>query len=237
MTLALADQLTLAGTKVLARIKIPHDRMLSWDHCYGFFHRLPQSPTTTQIDEAALHLAFFLASYGMYRGSTVLLQKDYKFLIPVIKKLRSPELSTGSPSNSVTDACGAAAAEAAWTRLGIMESFLREIGVDQRSIGILSTKIMLGTWATVPAFDTSLRAALRAADIGKATYSKRNFLTVFAYLHRNAPAFQAQVDRFHTEGFSHYPAMRVIDALLWHLGDTALTTTSEVSTSDSFLPR
>jgi hypothetical protein len=228
MTLALADRLTLASTQVLARIKTPHDRMLSWDHCYAFFHRLPQSPSAAQIDEAALQLAFYLASYGMYRGSTVLLQKDYKFLIPVIQKLRSPGLSTGRPSNSVAVACEPAAAEAAWVNLGILETFLRQIGIDQTSIGILSTKIMLGTWATVPAFDTSLKAALRAAEIGKATYSKRNFLTVFAYLHKNAPAFQAQVDRFHTEGFAHYPAMRVIDALLWHQGggDNTMINTS-----------
>jgi len=228
VTLALADRLTLASTQVLARLKLPHDRMLSWDHCYNFFHSLPQVPSTALIDETALQLAFYLASYGMYRGSTVLLQKDYKFLIPVVQKLRSPELSTGRPSDMVAVACTPVAAEAAWGKLGILETFLRQTGINQTSIGVLSTKIMLGTWATVPAFDTSLKAALRAAEIGKANYSRKNFLTVFAYLHQNAPAFQQQVNRFHAEGFAHYPAMRVVDALLWHLGggDNAPATAS-----------
>lgn len=220
MTLALADRLNLASNQVLARLKTPHDRMLSWDHCYNFFHRLPQTPSATKIDEAAVQLGFYLASYGMYRGSTVLLREDYKFLIPVVQKpktkvtrvehrspdhLRGPGLHTSGGGGRMGETLR-------------FEGFLRQNGIGQTSIGILSTKIMLGTWATVPAFDTSFKAALRATDIGRVTYSRKNFFTVFAYLRQSAPTFQQQVDRFHAEGFAHCPAMRVVDALLWQLG-------------------
>ena len=34
----------------------------------------------------SLQLAFYLASWGMYRGSLFLLQKDYKVHIPVVKE-------------------------------------------------------------------------------------------------------------------------------------------------------
>jgi hypothetical protein len=43
-------------------------------------------------DALSLHLAFFLASWGMYRGSSFLLQKDYTIHRPVVRLLRSPEL-------------------------------------------------------------------------------------------------------------------------------------------------
>lgn len=35
----------------------------------------------------SLQLAFYLASWGMYRGSSFLLQKDYRIHIPVVKEL------------------------------------------------------------------------------------------------------------------------------------------------------
>lgn len=35
----------------------------------------------------SLQLAFYLASWGMYRGSSFLLQKDYRVHIPVVKEL------------------------------------------------------------------------------------------------------------------------------------------------------
>ncbi len=37
------------------------------------------------IDMLALHLGFYLASWGMYRGSSFLLQKDYKVHVPIVK--------------------------------------------------------------------------------------------------------------------------------------------------------
>lgn len=44
----------------------------SWEHCYTFFASHP-----TNFDLASLHLAFYLASWGMYRGSTAIRNYDY----------------------------------------------------------------------------------------------------------------------------------------------------------------
>ena len=38
-------------------------------------------------DYLSLQLSFYLASWGMYRGSSFLLQKDYKVHIPAVKEL------------------------------------------------------------------------------------------------------------------------------------------------------
>ena len=50
-------------------------RYMSWEHCYSAFQQ-PPSPNDT--DYLSLQLAFYLASWGMVRGSTGLLWKDYK---------------------------------------------------------------------------------------------------------------------------------------------------------------
>ena len=47
-------------------------RFASWIHCYDAF-----GDENLDNNQKALHLAFYLASWGMYRGSSGLLWKDY----------------------------------------------------------------------------------------------------------------------------------------------------------------
>ena len=53
-------------------------RSRSWEHCYRVFRDARTDPSP-DYDHLSLHLAFYLASWGMYRGSSFLLQKDYKW--------------------------------------------------------------------------------------------------------------------------------------------------------------
>lgn len=57
-------------------------RFKSWEHCYKAFSK------NSIGDTLALNLAFYLASWGMYRGSSGLLWKDYKIHIPVIEIIK-----------------------------------------------------------------------------------------------------------------------------------------------------
>ena len=59
-----------------------HHRYLSWEHCYDYFGQDEVDP-----DKACLHMAFYLASWGMYRGSAFLLQKDYLIHKEVVSHL------------------------------------------------------------------------------------------------------------------------------------------------------
>ena len=45
-----------------------------------------------QRDEAAIQLAFYLASWGMYRGSSFLLQRAYSVHLGVIEHLAAPRI-------------------------------------------------------------------------------------------------------------------------------------------------
>lgn len=68
--------------------KDPNGRFRSWEHCYKRFYdvRISQNGNV-DYDNLSLHLAFYLASWGMYRGSSFLLKKDYRIHIPVVKIL------------------------------------------------------------------------------------------------------------------------------------------------------
>ena len=63
-------------------------RYRSWEHCYSHFIK-ERGNQDIDYDYLSLQLAFYLASWGMYRGSSFLLQKDYKVHIPVVKELLS----------------------------------------------------------------------------------------------------------------------------------------------------
>lgn len=127
----------------------PHHRYLSWEYCHEAFrlNRRPQIDAT--IDYLCLHLAWYLASWGMLRNS-FLMQKDYKIHADVVRLIYQPEwddLWDLSPeklsqeyyadrimklSESITEAYVASGA-----------------GIPTET---LLTKILLGTVGCVPAY-------------------------------------------------------------------------------------
>ena len=56
--------------------KVKNERYLSWEHCYYIFSQ-SRNTDAPDIELLCLHLSFYLASWGMYRGSSFLLQRDY----------------------------------------------------------------------------------------------------------------------------------------------------------------
>ncbi|MFN8487174.1 MAG: hypothetical protein U0350_06240 [Caldilineaceae bacterium] len=65
----------------------PHHRYRSWEHCYKYFQKIHLQRQEFDLDLATLNLAFYLASWGMMRGSSELLQKDYKVHTKVVQEL------------------------------------------------------------------------------------------------------------------------------------------------------
>lgn len=61
-------------------------RYLSWAYCYNYFQKFGFNEN---IDFAALHLGFYLASWGMYRGSSLILNFDYTIYIQLLNELKS----------------------------------------------------------------------------------------------------------------------------------------------------
>lgn len=77
-----------------AKIYKKGTRYRSWEYCYKFFREnLPEYDELSEeekkefIDLASLHLGFYLASWGMYRGSAFLLKNDYKIHESAVRKI------------------------------------------------------------------------------------------------------------------------------------------------------
>jgi hypothetical protein len=71
----------------------PHHRYRSWEHCYRYFQDVTPQGLAAQREHAALQLGFYLASWGIYRGSTFLLQHAYTVHLSVVDCLALPRFA------------------------------------------------------------------------------------------------------------------------------------------------
>lgn len=66
-------------------------RYASFDYCFNYFQsfkdRIPDLSKEENLQQSCLHPGFFLASWGMYRPSSFLLQKSMRHLVGVIEEI------------------------------------------------------------------------------------------------------------------------------------------------------
>ncbi len=131
-------------------------RYASFDYCYNYFqsfHERGDAPGlagSAHVESSCLQLGFYLASWGMLRGSSILLQRSVRNFIPVIEAIAEMpgeiwtiDANDYSPSN-----CGA------------LIDAVRRIrrSFPERASETLVTK-MLGVFGCVPAFDLYFKRA------------------------------------------------------------------------------
>lgn len=195
-----------------------HGRYLSWRHCYNAFSANRNSSDESTMDYLALHLAFYLASWGMYRGSSFLLQKDYKVHIPVVKiimeKRYDPLMGISAEELIKNENL---------TLLEEVSDRIRKAYADERpsfegminnATDTLVTKILLGTLGCVPAYDRYYVQAVRRYKISVGEYCRESVKAVAKY-------YLTYKDRFETvreelsECGTQYPAMKLMDMCMW----------------------
>jgi len=141
----------------------PDARYASFDYCFNYFQSFREtgesaalaSPANVQL--SCLHLGFYLASWGMLRGSAELLQKSARHLAPVVEIVDDADTSIWE----IDDHC--------YTEANIQRILDAARTFRQSQPGmsdILVTKIMLGVFGNVPAFDTNFKKGFRVATFG-----------------------------------------------------------------------
>lgn len=121
--------------------------------------------TDSDYDYMALNLAFYLASWGMYRGSSFLLDKSYKIHIKPVKLIFSKdELWKGSLSSSELTAFGKELANVYGVGDKVRAS---NDGISGNMTDTLFTKILLGLTGNVIAYDRYCKTALSSLGFGK----------------------------------------------------------------------
>ena len=125
----------------------PNDRYSSFDYCYNYFKQTKPKELTNDMEKSCLVLGFYLASWGMFRGSSFLLQRSVKHFEPTIKYLATLDNSIWEIDiDKYTDGN-------ITTLLQIYFDLKRHIDVETKTHLTVVTKVMLGVFGFIPAYD------------------------------------------------------------------------------------
>ena len=156
-------------------------RSRSWEHCYRVSRDARTDPSP-DYDYLSLHLAFYLASWGMYRGSCFILQKDYKVLSPVVEEVLKPEYDClfGVACTDFRNDDIRAQLKKLYDDIAEHFDPIREKVAGRKATTpvspVLITKILMGTLGCVPAYDRFFEEGARYLGLEKKTYQKKSLL-------------------------------------------------------------
>lgn len=204
-------------TEFTNSLTMPNQRYHSWEHCYSFFlsERTSNSPN---FDLLSLHLAFYLASWGMYRGSSQLLQKDY--LIhkdAIINILWDPCYDNLWGKIWIDSKQDSHNIDLIFSKDGLVDKL--KIYYEERSVSptdTLITKIIMGTMGCIPAYDRFLQAGLGAdgmiKKLGKSSFKRivDDFGTASGF---PLPSYTSS-----PTSSINYPQMKIVDCIYWQFG-------------------
>lgn len=198
-------------------VKDPHGRYMSWRHCYRVFSENRNITDEQVIDYLSLHLAIYLASWGMLRNS-FLLQKDYKVHIPIVKIIQEQKYNPLHGISAV-ELCE----EHSLDLLNditerIRDCYAREKpsidGITNNATDTLVTKILLGTLGCVPAFDRYYINSVKKNHISKGLFSRNSVRSVAKFYTDNLETFENLRHELSECGIE-YPPMKLMDMCFW----------------------
>ncbi|MCO5723223.1 hypothetical protein [Robiginitalea marina] len=191
----------------------PHDRYTSFDYCYNYFKNT--NNPNNDIEKSCLTLGFYLASWGMLRGSSFLLQKSAKYFESTIHFIASLDKSVWE----IDVDC--------YSRSNIL--IIQEVYQEIKSRIIMNdnadltliTKILLGVFGFIPAFDNYFCEFFRTISDGKCGFrrvNEKSLLLIQKFYESN----QATIDRLSSQTYTtdfitgqktsiKYPKAKIID--------------------------
>lgn len=199
-----------------------NSRYRSWEYCYSHFMNA-RGKNNVDFDYLSLQLAFYLASWGMYRGSSFLLQKDYKVHIPVVQELLNPKYDflAGIECSDLKKERNQLLLEDINTFLsGYYDRIRREVKIQNLKNPVsdtLITKILMGTLGCVPAYDRYFIAGIKNQKVATGNYNVKSVLMLAEFYERNAERLEINRRNMNGCDFS-YPQMKMLDMGFWQIG-------------------
>lgn len=145
---------------------LPEDRYTSFDYCYNYFRTIED--TTQDIEKSCLVLGFYLASWRMLRGSSFLLQKSAKHFQPTIEYITTLNRDIWKIDVDKYD-------EQTIERIiEIYYEIKSRLILNGSSALTLTTKVMLGVFGFIPAFDNFFCDTFRNIYKGKCGFRRVN---------------------------------------------------------------
>ena len=197
-------------------------RSRSWEHCYRVFRDARTDPSP-DCDYLSLHLAFYLASWGMYRGSCFILQKDYKVHTPIVEKILKPEYDClfGLACTDVRNDDVRAQLKELYKSIAAHFDPIREQvaghKVETPVSQVLITKILLGTLGCVPAYDRFFGIGAKYLGLEKDTYQKKSLRELADFYEAHNDRLEEARRGMQCEDLT-YPQMKLLDMGFWQVG-------------------
>lgn len=185
-------------------------RYNSWNHCYEAFG------SQKERDLLSLHLGFYLASWGMYRGSCGLLQKDYKIHNTAVEIIKDNWDLRCSNENEVTHSSIHKIIIVIEQLQNHYKSFVFEtLKGTKKHINptdTLISKILLGSLGCLPAFDRFFIDGVIEQGQSFRTLKKKSLDSLFVYAEKNIELNLLQ------KQYYEYPKMKLLDMYFWQIG-------------------
>lgn len=206
----------------------------SWKYCHNAFLACTKKGLTEEnYDSLALHLAFYLASWGMYRGSSFLLNLDYKIHIQPVKMMMEVQyqklFDIGNPfaDLAMVECYKALLFEKGtgiYCRLedyykSAHSAFAEGKKIEYESDTLL-TKILLGVYGCIPAYDRFFKRGLSL--FGRQQWLKNDGNALIkgskslAELLKNG-AMREELEQYHKQ-HPEYTFMKIVDMYFFSLG-------------------
>ena len=227
MTTIGTERIINKGEKYFKQLQTDDNgRYKSWEHCYCAFakYKGKKKLTDENVDFLCLHLAFYLASWGMYRGSSFLLQKDYMVHANAVLKLVNYTDLWGAEykdhdSDDKIEQLFELTEELRKIYCPIRKS-VRIKKIEKSISDVLISKILLGTLGCTPAYDEYFVKGVRSGKVASGTFSHKSIseLTNFYNDKDRRGKLEEWKREISRQRKVTYPQMKILDMCFWQIG-------------------
>jgi len=177
-------------------------RYNSFDFCFNYFSSFSdktQIASGDNIETSCLQLGFYLASWGMLRGSSKLLDRSLSFYVPMIETIAACDKSLWQIDvDKYHDDK---------VRQTLKETFAElSKHIPNQTKLTLATKIMLGVFGNVPAFDRYFKTAMQKltdAECGFTAFNEKSLLTIHKFYSHNKQTIDSLAATTQTSVFGY----------------------------------
>ena len=200
-------------------------RYNSFDFCFNYFSSFEDKThlaNSNNIETSCLQLGFYLPSWGMLRGSSELLDKSLSFYIPLIETISVCDNSIWAIDvNNYGDEI---------IRQNLIEIYNKlSKHIPNKSTLTLVTKIMLGVFGNVPAFDRYFKIAMKNLtnqECGFTVFNHNSLSTIYKFYSCNNQIIDSLANKTKTNVFGYsrllqgqnFTKAKVIDIIGFQFG-------------------
>jgi len=177
--------------------RLSTERYSSFDYCYNYFYdfykedRIEQLSNEKNLQNSCIQLGFYLASWGMFRASSFMINKSAKHFEELITEISHMDSSLWEFDVSNYNE----------TNIEDIISCKKQIIIalgssNAKTWDTLTSKIMLGVFGNVPAFDTYFKNS----SIGAKSFNEKSLHKIQEFYLSNRSDFESL--RISTLGFS-----------------------------------